>query len=179
MHPLRLEACLLGEPAEDEERPGAGQRTALGVQEEFGPATAVEERPATGEVAPDGVDRLAPERDDPFLVALAEWSDEPLLEVDAGEVQPDGLAYTQAGSVKELDQGAVAQSARTSPPRSGDEALDLSRRQRAGKPAPSARKVDGRRRIVRAHAEEHEVPIERAGRRKPPRNRGRRQPASP
>ncbi len=53
MHTLGLEARLLGEPAEDEERPGAGQGTALGVQEELGPATAVEERPAAGEVAAD------------------------------------------------------------------------------------------------------------------------------
>ena len=41
---LGLEPCLLGEPAQDEEGAGAGQRAALRVQEELGPEAAVEVR---------------------------------------------------------------------------------------------------------------------------------------
>ena len=93
----------------DQERAGASQGAALGVQEELGPVTPVEERPAACEVAPHGASTASrPSGTIAFLVALAERSDEPLLEVDAGQVEPDGLAHTQAGSVEELDERAVA-----------------------------------------------------------------------
>ena len=48
MDAARLEARLLGQPLEDEEGARAGQRTALGVQEEFRTVTAVEERASSG-----------------------------------------------------------------------------------------------------------------------------------
>ena len=88
MDALRIEARLRGQPAQDEERAGAGQRAALGVQEELRPVPAVEVRPAAGEVAAQRLDRLAPERDDPLLVALADAADEPVLEVDAPRSSP-------------------------------------------------------------------------------------------
>ena len=73
---------------------------------------AVEVRAAAGEIAARRLDALTPERDDPFLVALAEAADDAVLQVDAAAVEADGLADAQAGSVKELDERAVAEGAR-------------------------------------------------------------------
>ena len=42
----RVETRLLGEPAEDQERAGAGEGAALGVEEELRAVAAVEVRPA-------------------------------------------------------------------------------------------------------------------------------------
>src|SRR3954454_13422348 len=103
MDALRLEACFLCELSENEERAGAGQRPALGVQEELGPVARVEIRAAAGEVAVQRVDGGAADRDDPLLRALAERADEPLLRVDARSVEPDRLADTEAGAVQQLD----------------------------------------------------------------------------
>src|SRR6187551_635967 len=87
VHALRLEPGLDGEAAQDEEGARAGERAALGVQEEVGPVALVEIRPPAGEVAAHGLDRLAAERDDPLLVALADAADEPLVEVHAAELE--------------------------------------------------------------------------------------------
>jgi len=46
MDAVRLQSCLLGQLAEDQEGAGAGQRAAAGVQEQLGAAAHVEERPA-------------------------------------------------------------------------------------------------------------------------------------
>ena len=67
-----LEAGLLGEPAQDQEGAGAGQRAALRVQEELGPVAAVEVGAAAREVAAERLDRRAADRDDPLLVPLAD-----------------------------------------------------------------------------------------------------------
>ncbi len=68
----RLEARLLGEAPQDQERAGAGQRAALGVQEELRPVPPVEVRPPAGEVAAERLDRRAADRHDALLAALAE-----------------------------------------------------------------------------------------------------------
>ena len=78
----RLEPCLVGEAAEDEERARPGERSAAGVEEEVGPVSTVEVRPAEREVAAHGFDRGAAERHDPLLAALAEHADELPFEVD-------------------------------------------------------------------------------------------------
>ena len=49
---------------------------------------AVEVGPAAREVAPQRLDRLAPDRDDALLAALAEHPDEPLVEVDRALSSP-------------------------------------------------------------------------------------------
>src|SRR5438105_1233403 len=66
---LRVEPCLRRQLAEDQERSGACQRAAAGIQEELGPVPAVEIGAATREVATKRFGGLAPDRDDAFLVA--------------------------------------------------------------------------------------------------------------
>src|SRR2546425_1155933 len=89
---LRVEPGLLCQAAQDQERPGAGERSALGVQEELGAMAAVEIRAAAREVAPERVDCPAAHRNDPFLPALADAADEPFVEVDAGAIEARRLA---------------------------------------------------------------------------------------
>ena len=122
MDALRLEAGLRREAPQDQERAGAGEAAAAGVQEQLGPVPPVEERPAAALVAADGLGGRPADRDDPLLAALADAADEPVLEVDAGALEPDRLADAQAGAVEELDERAVAEVARgrcRPPPRSG------------------------------------------------------------
>src|SRR6186997_1488796 len=105
MDAARLEPCLLGQPPENEEGARAGQRPALGVQEELRLVAAVEERAAPGEIPAQGIDRAAAERDDALLVALAHRPHEPLVEVDSGALEADRLAHAKPGAVEELDEG--------------------------------------------------------------------------
>ena len=105
----RLEAGLLGQAAQDQERARAGQRAALGVQEELRAVAAVQERAAAAQVAAQRVGRAPAERDDALLAALADRADEALVEVDAAPLEADRLADAQARAVEELDERAVAQ----------------------------------------------------------------------
>src|SRR5581483_10348439 len=90
--PLRLEAGLAGQPAQDQERARACQRPALRVEEELRPVAAIEVRPAAGEVAPQRLGRGAADRDDAILAALAGAANEPLVEVDPRAFEPDRFA---------------------------------------------------------------------------------------
>ena len=81
---LGLEAGPPGQAAQDQEGAGAGERAALGVEEELRPVALVEVGAPVREVAPQRLDRVPADRDDALLVALAGAADEPLLEVDAG-----------------------------------------------------------------------------------------------
>jgi len=92
MHTGRIETGPLGQAAQDEEGARAGQAAALCVEEELRPVPAVEKGATAGEVAPDGLDALTAERDDPLLVTLAEAANGPVLEVDPTPVEADGLA---------------------------------------------------------------------------------------
>src|SRR5438034_4983353 len=112
MDALGVEPCPCGPPAKDQERACAGERAALGVQEELRPAAAVEVRPAAGEVAAQGLGGRTPDRHDPLLAALAETADEALVERDAALLEADGLRDSQARAVEELDQSSVAEVAR-------------------------------------------------------------------
>src|SRR5262249_23777097 len=121
----RLEPRLLGQAAEDQEDPGAGEAAALRVEEELGTVAPVEERPPAGQVAAQRLHGRPADRDDPLLAALAGDTDEALVEVDAGLVEPDRVRDADAGSVEELDECAVAQRPRLDPVGGPDQALGL------------------------------------------------------
>ena len=134
MDPAGLEPGRCREPAEDQEGARASERAALGVQEQLRPVPAVEERPAAGEVAPERLDGLAADRDDPLLAALAEDADDAVVEVDAALAEPDRLRDPQTGTVEELDERPVSERARRRPGGGLDQPLDLARRERARQP---------------------------------------------
>jgi hypothetical protein len=90
---FRLEPGAARKPAQDQECARAREPAALSVEEELGPVAAIEVRPAVREVAPQRLDRVAPDRNDALLAALARAADEPLLEVDAGAIEPHRLAH--------------------------------------------------------------------------------------
>ncbi len=131
-------------------------------------------RPAAGEVAAQRLDGLAPDRDDALLGALAEAADEPLLEIDAGALEPDRLAHAQARAVEQLDERPVAERARAGADGRLDQALGLAGRERPRQRAPAARQLELGRRIVGARAEQHLVAVEGADRRDAARDRRRR-----
>src|SRR3954451_21661554 len=89
MNTFRVEAGFLGGLAQDEERARARQRAALGVQEELGPVSLVEERAAVREVATECVDGLTADRDDALLRALADRPHDAVLQVDACTLEAD------------------------------------------------------------------------------------------
>jgi len=128
---LGVEPGGAGEAAEDEERAGARQRAALRVEEELRTVARVEVRAAAREVAAQRVHGLAADGDDALLRALADAADDPLLEVDGGAVEPDGLADAEARAVEELDERAVAERARGRSRRGLDQTLGLAGRERA------------------------------------------------
>ena len=152
MDALGLEPCLVGEAAQDEEDAGAGERPAVRVEEQLLPVAPVEVGPAAREVAAEGVRCLAPDRDDPFLAALAEAADEPVLEIHGLPVERDRLAHAQPGAVEELAEGAVAEVSRRRPGGRVEEPLDLGGRERARQRPAALRELDVRRRVVRARA---------------------------
>ena len=88
---LAVEIGAVGEPAEDEECPRAGQRAAARVEEEVGTVTTVEVRSSQRHVAPQRVGGGAAERHDALLPALADDADDALLEVDGRLDEPDRL----------------------------------------------------------------------------------------
>ena len=165
MDTFRLEPGLLGESAEDQERAGAGEPAALCVEEELRAMARVEERAAAREIPAQGRDRLASDRHDALLRALADAADEPRVEVDARLVQPDRLTHAEPGAVEELDQRAVAQRARCRPRRGFDEALRLAGRQRARQRPSPARQLELGGGVVGTDAEERLVAEEGADRR--------------
>src|SRR3954451_7636264 len=79
MHTFGLEPRSLRELPKDQECTRARQGTALRVQEQLRPVALVEARAAVGEVAAQGLCRLASERDDPLLSTLAGTADQPLV----------------------------------------------------------------------------------------------------
>ena len=109
--PLGIEAGLGGESAHDQERAGAGERAALGVEEDLRAVAAVEVRPSTREVAAQGFHRLGAQRHDALLVAFADAADEAGVEIDAAALQAHRLAHAQAAPVEKLDQRPVAEAA--------------------------------------------------------------------
>ena len=89
--PFWLETCFRGNSAQDQERAGARERSALRIQEQLGSMAAVEVRPPAGEVTTKRFGGAAADRHDPLLRALADAADEASVEVDAALVERDGL----------------------------------------------------------------------------------------
>src|SRR5581483_3832794 len=135
----RLQPRRGGQPAEDEEGARAGERAALRIEEELGPVAPVEVRPPPREVAAERFDRLAADRDDALLRALAEAADEPAVEVDRRLVEAERLADAEARAVQELDERAVAERAWRRPVGCLDQPLRLAGRERARQRARAAR----------------------------------------
>ena len=90
---LGLEAGFCRQTPQDQECAGTRQRAALCVEEELRAVAPVGVRSPPRELAAQRVDRLTPDRDNAFLAALADGSDESLVEVDARAVERDGLAH--------------------------------------------------------------------------------------
>src|SRR5436853_5574144 len=94
----------LGEPAQDQEGPGACQWPAAGVEEQLRAVVPVEVRPAASQVARERLRRLATDRDDALLRSLAEATDEAAVDVDGDAIEPDRLADAQPRAVEKLDE---------------------------------------------------------------------------
>lgn len=131
MNATRLEPGAVGELAQDEEGSCTGERTAARVQEELVTVAAVEVRAAQREVPANRLRGWAPERDEPFLPALAENAYDAVFYGDAVLLEPDRLRHPKAGAVEELHEGAISQSTRSGADRGVDQPFGLRRRQRA------------------------------------------------
>ena len=171
VHALRLEAGLLGEPAQDQEGAGAGERPAARVQEQLRPVAAIEVRAAHRDVAAQRVDRGPAERDEALLRALPERADEPVLEIDRAAVQAGRLADAEARAVHQLDERPVAHRARRRAVGGVDQALGLGGRERARQRPGAAGKLERGGGVVVAGAEQHLVPEEGAQSGDPSRDR--------
>src|SRR5580765_484947 len=172
---LRVEARTAGEAAQDQKSARAGEGATLCVQEELRAVPLVEIGAPVREVAAERLDRVAPDRNDALLVALAGATNESLLEVDAGSVETDGFAHAEPRAVEQLDQGPVAHHAGGRAGSRLDQPLSLRRRERARELAPPARKLERGGRAVGARAEQDEVLEERAHGGNAPRDRGGRE----
>jgi hypothetical protein len=131
MNASRLEPSSTGKLPQDEEGPGARKRPAADVQEELGPVTTIQVRPAEREVPSNRLCCRAPERYEALLVSLSEHADDPLLERDATLLESDRLGHAQSGSVEKFDERPVAQRSRARAGGRVDEVLGLGRRKRA------------------------------------------------
>ena len=64
--------------------------------------------PTAAQVAGEVMGGLLPERDDPLLATLSPDVHRLALEVDVGEVEPDGLGAAKPAGVEELEERAIA-----------------------------------------------------------------------
>ena len=130
---------------------------------------------AVAQVAADVMRSVLAKRHGALLPALSADVDRFALEVDVGQVERHGLGAPEPTRVHELEQRAVAESERRLPVRDFQERVDLRDLRSVGKPA----RAPGRKRAVGdARGTEGEAQA-RADRGQPPRDRARRQPASP
>ena len=141
------------------------------VQEHLGAVPPVEVRAAAREIATERLGGVAPDRNDAFLAALADHSNEAVLEVDAGALEADRLGDAEAGSVQQLDERLVAERPRLRPGGGVDQPLGLAGRERLRKRPHPPRELHGRGRVVVACAEQLLVAEEAAGGRGPARDR--------
>ena len=96
-------------------------------------------RAAVPEIAPDDVGRFLADRHQPLLAALAANVDGLAVEVDVGEVEPDGLGAAQPARVDELHERAVSERERLAAVQSVDDRVDLGGLGRVGQPARASR----------------------------------------
>ena len=178
-----IEPGLLGEPAEDEERAGAGERAAAGVQEHLGVVATIEERAAARQVAAQCLRRMTADRHDALLPALADHAHEAVVEVDAGALEADRLGDAKAGAVQQFDERLVAERARLRPCGGLDQAYGLAGRERLRQLLRAPRQRYRSSRIVEARAEQLLVAEEADGWRRSggrsSRKRGRPPAAAP
>ena len=127
----RLEACPIGQLAQDEKGTGAGERAAACVEEELRAVAAIEVRAAEREVPADGLGSGAPERYEALFATLAEHADDALLDCDAALLQACGLGDAKPRAVEELHERAIAECARHRAYRCVDQPFGLGRRERA------------------------------------------------
>src|SRR6266511_2887313 len=118
---------------------------------------------------------LGAARDRALLAALASDVHLLLLELDVGEVEPDGLGAAQPGRVDELDERAVPERQRPLAVQGVERRLDLGGAGRVRQPARPAR----RQRRVRYPGEPEREAEEAPHRRQLPPDRRRRQLARP
>src|SRR5207248_6220325 len=121
---------------------------------ELGAVAPVEIGPPAREVASERLGCPAAHGHDSLLAALADAADEALVEVDARAVEARGLADTQSGRVEELDERMIAEGPRCRPLSGFDQPFGLGRGERARQTANPAWRVERRRRIVHACADE-------------------------
>src|SRR5438105_291348 len=139
MDSRRVEAGSLGEASQNQEGAGAGERAALRVQEQFRTVALVEVRPPTREVAAEGLDGLAPDRNDALLRPFSDAADEPAVQVDRRALEADGFAHAEAGAVEQLDERAIAERPRRRTGRCVDQLLDFAGRERLRQGAATLR----------------------------------------
>jgi hypothetical protein len=111
MHAVRVQARFLSQFPEDQEGAGAGQRPASGVQKELRAVPRIEVRAAAGEVTQKCLGGVSADRHDALLAAFPDHPNEPVVEVDAGFVEPDRLGDAEPRAVEQLDERLVAQRA--------------------------------------------------------------------
>jgi len=124
----RFETGFRGAFAEDQKRARTSERPSLRVQKQLRAMTPVEVRPPAGEVTAECLHRLAADRDDALLIALADAAHESVVERDAAFVERARLRDAQARAVQELDQRPVAEVARLRPGGRFDESLGFAGR---------------------------------------------------
>ena len=69
----------------------------------------VEIRAPASEVAAQRLDSVAADRHDPLLPALADHTDEPVVEVDRRSVEPHRLRDPESRAVEQLDERLIAE----------------------------------------------------------------------
>src|SRR6266511_3289580 len=166
------EPVRMGEHAPQRRRVEAA---AAGGEEEGILGAARELRPRLAQVAREPVRCLLAERHRALLAALASDVHLLLLELDVGEVEPDGLGAAQPGRVDELDERAVPERQRPLAVQGVERRLDLGGAGRVRQPARPAR----RQRRVRYPGEPEREAEEAPHRRQLPPDRRRRQLARP
>jgi hypothetical protein len=110
--PLRVQPGFLGELAQDQERPRPCERPAPGVQEELGPVAGVEKRASAREVAAEGLGGVPADRHGAFLAAFADHSNEAVVEIDPGLLEPHRLGDAEARAVEQLEERLIAERSR-------------------------------------------------------------------
>src|SRR4051794_10461049 len=161
-HPA-LEADLAGVALDDLVEALAGQAAAAPVDDEARLVAQADERgPAARAVRAGRDDRLAADRDEALLRALAARTEHAGVEVDVADLEPDRLRRAQPAGVHQLEQRAVAQRAGVGPPRRREQLRDLAAREDLRQLLVLAWGAELGRRVVLELALATEVTVERA-----------------
>jgi hypothetical protein len=143
--------------------PLAGQRPAAEVDEQLRlVALADQLRPAAAQVAGDRGDRLATERHQPFLRALAAGPQQALAQIDIAQLQPDRLRGPQPTGVHRLQQRPVAERRRLVAARGGQQLLHLGVVEDLGQLLRPPRRAERGGRVVADQLVTAQVLVERA-----------------